>query len=62
LLIVDPIIFNGQEISCSLISAFNSEERIEFRGKGKVIARDWGDKAYLTVGKEEVEIGVYEKG
>ena len=62
LLIVDPIIFNDQWSSSSLISAFNILDRKEFRGKGKVVGYDWGKGGLVQIGGSEVVIQVNGNG
>jgi len=62
LLIVDPIIFNGQWRSSSLISAINILDRKEFRGKGRVEGKSWGSGGRVRIGHDEVVILVNGKG
>ena len=62
LLIVDPIIFDDESSSSSLISAFNILNRKEFRGKGDVGGFDGGEWGRVRIGDEEVVIQVNGEG
>ena len=62
LLIVDPIIFNAQWTSSSMISVFNILDKKEFRGKGNLLGMNFGDYGTLQIDNSEVSIEVHGKG